>query len=572
MIEKAIENWLINTNETNYRVPFFQLLLNKYELVKNTHGPLEDGKDIVAKDADGKYIAFQLKSGDINTTEWRKIKSQIDELIELDIRHPSFESRRPDETYLVINGSVDTYANAKIKSYNKSMADRGFNKLKIIDKDELLQIFKEAQGKFTPDEYDDFYLFLDILTSDGSDLLPKEKIIDFLNKLIFSKKFTRESDRINAISSSLIIVSYLLDPFQNKNNYFAIFEAWTCLGALILNFSYKSKIKSEKWKESMELIISEIERNLILLKNETLHKKEFFEGSIAGETRTVYDSRALMVLGTLSVLEICLSCSDEDYHLDDELIKLIKENKDNLYFWGESAFPYVFSIIKYLEREGEKNTSIYLLKGIFNILIERNQPRKQFGLPDLYCDVKNVLEGLLRFDFDLKRYEYIILDILEIDSSKGFKEVYPEIMSVGRIRPGRTEKIMDEILHNSHLLKIDFKDFNGSSFILESLILMLTRRNKKDLLTKKWREISYIRMETFYCDNKEDIYSWRTFNGKFHDELPKSPQKWGDLVTKSKTIDTDMMYLENSLFMLFLILVFPHRANTTIINFLDDQF
>lgn len=76
MIEKAIENWLINTNETNYRVPFFQVLLNEYELVKNTHGPLEDGKDIIAKDAHGNYIAFQLKSGDINTTEWRKIKSQ----------------------------------------------------------------------------------------------------------------------------------------------------------------------------------------------------------------------------------------------------------------------------------------------------------------------------------------------------------------------------------------------------------------------------------------------------------------------------------------------------------------
>lgn len=501
-----------------------------------------------------------------------KNKVSIDELIELDIRHPSFESRRPDETYLVINGSVDSFANEKIKSYNKNMADRGFNKLKIIDKDELLQMFKEAQGKFTPDEYDDFYLFLDILTSDGSDLLPKEKIIDFLNKIIFSKKFTRESDRINAISSSLIIVSYLLDPFQNKNNYFAIFEAWTCLGALILNFSYKSKIKSEKWKESIRLILSEIERNLILLKNETLKKKKFFEGSIAGETRTVYDSRALIILGALSALEIYLSCSDEDYHRDQDLIDLIKENKDNLYFWGESAFPYVFIIIKYLEREGEKDIAICLLERIFNILIKRNQPRKQFGLPDPYCDVKNVLEGLLRMDFDLKRYEYIISDILAIDSSKEFKEIYPEVMRVGRIRPGRTGKIMDEILHNSHLLKIDFKDFNGSSFILESLILMLTRRDQKKLLTRRWREISYIRMETFDFDNEEDIFIWRTRDGKFHDELPKSPQKWDDLVKKSKTIDTGKLYLENSLFMLFLILVFPHRANTIIINFLDDQF
>lgn len=63
-------------------------------------------------------------------------------------------------------------------------------------------------------------------------------------------------------------------------------------------------------------------------------------------------------------------------------------------------------------------------------------------------------------------------------------------------------------------------------------------------------------METFDFDNKEDIFSWRTRDGKFHDELPKSSQNWDDLVKKSKILDTDEMHLENSLFMLFLILLF----------------
>lgn len=130
----------------------------------------------------------------------------------------------------------------------------------------------------------------------------------------------------------------------------------------------------------------------------------------------------------------------DDYHSDPDLIDLIKENKDNLYLGRESPFPYVFNIIKYLEREGEKNLAISFLERIFNILIDRNQPRKQFGLPDPYCDVKTVLEDLLRRDFDLKRYEYIISDMLAIDLSKDFEEVYPEIIRVGRIRPGRTEK------------------------------------------------------------------------------------------------------------------------------------
>ena len=572
MIEKAIENWLTNTNETNYRLPFFQILLNQYDLVKNTHGPLEDGKDIVTIDGEGNYIAFQLKTGDINIPEWRNIKPQIDELIELEIRHPSFESKRPDEAYLVINGVVEPFTNARIKSYNTTMADRGFTELKIIDKDQLLQMFIEAQGKFTPDEYDDFYLFLDILTCDGSDLLPKQEFIDFINKIIFSKELTRKTDKINGISTSLIIFSYLLDPFQNTNNYFAIFEAWTCLYALILNFSYKKGVELVDYGESLDLILMEIERNLIFLKNETLDKKDFFEGSIIGETEILYNSRALMVLGTLSALEIYLSCVKEDYHSEQDLIDLIKENKDSLYFWGESAFPYLFTIIKYLEREGEEDIATYLLNQVFQVVIERNQPRNQFGLPDPYCNVKNVLEGLLRHEFYFKRHEYLISDILAIDSSKEFTEVYTQIIKAGKKGAERTGTIMSEILHNSHLVKIDLKDFNGSSFILEPLILMLTRRNKKELLTQKWREISYIRMETFEFDYKEDFFSWYTKDGKFHDELPSSPQKWGDLVEKSEMIDSDEIYSENLLFLLFFILVFPHRANTNIINFLDVCF
>ncbi|WJI09503.1 hypothetical protein FGU46_05050 [Methanobacterium sp. CWC-01] len=567
MIEKAIENWLTKTNETNYRAAFFQVLLNEYELVKNTHGPLEDGKDIIAIDSDGNYHAFQLKSGNMNLTDWRNIKSQIDELVEIPINHPSFKPGQTHQSHLVMNGVVNSYAISKINGHNSSYVSRGYNELKIIDIHELLKMFKKAQGKFIPQEFDDFSLFLGLLNSDGRDLLPKDQFIDFLDQIIFSRDMVRESDKINAVSSSLIIVSYLLDPFQNKENYFALFEAWTCLAASIMRFAHKSGLK-DKWEESVELIMLEIKRNLSLLQDEVLEKKDFFEGSMIGENRASYNSRILLVLGTLSTLEIHLSLVKEDYKVNEELFELIKENQDNYFFWGESAFPFLFSIIKYLEKEDENEIAYSLLENMFLSIVNRNQPNKDFGFPNPYYNLRDVLEGILRLEFELKSYHYILTEIMAIDVSKEFAEVLPQIRMVGKNKPGQFEKVLNEILVKSNLKKIDFKEFNGSSFILETLILMLVRRNKKKTLMENWHDISYIRFETFEFDNNEDIFTWRCRDGKVHDELPKTPEKWNNLVSESKKLDPILSSYDPSL-LLFFALVYPHRANKSIINYLD---
>jgi hypothetical protein len=85
---RAIEDWLANATERSYQTAFCHLLnaIGYSVIHSTTHGPAEEGKDIIAKDINGRIIAFQLKRGNINVAEWRKIKSEIDELVELPIR------------------------------------------------------------------------------------------------------------------------------------------------------------------------------------------------------------------------------------------------------------------------------------------------------------------------------------------------------------------------------------------------------------------------------------------------------------------------------------------------------
>lgn len=567
MIEKAIENWLINTNENNYRVAFCQVLLNEGHKVFSTHGPLEYGKDIISMDSHGNYFAFQLKGGDINTKEYGKIQSQINDLVEISINHPSFDLDKPHNPYLVTNGLVDTYTNEKINKYNEEYVKRGYEKLKICDKNNLLQKFIKAQGKFIPKEFDDFYLFLDLLTLDGKDFLPKERFLGFLDHIIFNDIPKRKSDKSNAISSSLIIVSYLLDPFQREKNYYALSEAWTCLAASIIRFTERSKLEKDLWIASLNLIISEIERNLLLLKEETLNKKNFLEGSIVGESRTLYNSRILIVMGTLATLELYYFKSNNEYTFDKRILELIKDNGKNLYFWGESAFPYYFNLIKYLELNNENDLAEEFLESIFVRIVNRNQPRNNYGLLNPYYSANDALECISRLELEIQSFYGILMEILAIDTTKTLEEALPEIKMVGK-KPDSINKALIEILNKSNLGKMDFKQFCGSSFILESLILMLARRSKRPLLEEYWQNLSHIFLETFEFNNKEDLFAWFTKDGKYHEEHVNTPTKWSDLVKKANEKDKPF-YTENDAFLHFFILAYPHRANK-IVNYLDN--
>ena len=110
MIERAIENWLTNTTERSYQLPFCQVLLHKGHRVIDIskHGPMERGKDIVTISPDGTPCAWQLKTGKINTRTWREIKGEVMEMIELPITHPSVDKSVLHRSYLVTKASSKT--------------------------------------------------------------------------------------------------------------------------------------------------------------------------------------------------------------------------------------------------------------------------------------------------------------------------------------------------------------------------------------------------------------------------------------------------------------------------------
>lgn len=524
MIERAIENWLSNTNERNYQVPFCQVLLHKGHKViyVSSHRPMEQGKDIITIDSIGNYYAFQLKTGSIDLKRWRNILGEVKELIELPIIHPSVDKTKVHKSFLVTNGEITDEVRIQIDQINEDNQRKGreYSYLDVINGKALLKEFLDAEGEFIPKGLEDFRLFLELFLADGTDFLLKDKYFDFLNMAIFKDAPRQKSDAINGISSSVVIAAYLLNPYQIQRNYYALFEAWTCLTACMVRYAQKTGLKKEDWIDSLNLVISEIARNLSLLKDETLEREDFLEGSWLGDGGLLYRARATIVLGALATLEIYLHMADEKYIQDKKLLELIKDNIPILWFWGESAFPYFFSLIKYLELNNEGQIAQSLLNTLFLGIVNENSLRRPIGLANPYYSANDVLETVLGIDTG----------------------------------------------------KIDFSQFSGSSYTLETMILMIARRNGREALEKNWRKLSHIQFKEFKPDNFEDTFVWRTEEGSNHAAFPKATRSWAELIKKANDLsEVPDLYLKYSELLHFFILVCPHRTNKLLIGLLDQN-
>ena len=150
MQNKLVENWLISAGELTYTAPFVQLLINEgFTVLQAKGGTTEQGKDIIARDPNGVIHCYQLKHGNIGSSEWPQYRAQLDDLTEIPPKHPSI----PDgldtwECYLVTNGDITGQTLTTIVDYSKVRSKKGNMILKTVSKEELLRRFIDSFGEF----------------------------------------------------------------------------------------------------------------------------------------------------------------------------------------------------------------------------------------------------------------------------------------------------------------------------------------------------------------------------------------------------------------------------------------
>jgi len=264
---------------------------------------------------------------------------------------------------------------------------------------------------------------------------------------------------------------------------------------------------------------SEAIRDLSSLKEEMLTRTDFLEGDWRGDGAILYKIRGTIVLGALACLEMHQHTENKGYPKDSRVLDLIMKSIDTLFFWGDSAFPFLLEIIQYLEICGEQRTAALILGKFFLAIVEKRGSEKEVGFPNIYYSAGDVLEALIGME-------------------------------------GK---------------RLDLTEFRGCSYVLGPMIAMLARRNQRKVLEENWRKITYIQLNEFRSDNVEDIFTWRVKEGVNYSEFPKMTQSRAELKKDASCLDkVPNLYRKHLSLLRFFILVCPHRATNVVITLLDS--
>ncbi len=293
MIERVIENWLDSTTEREYQFAFCQALLSEGFRIHHvsSHGQMEQGKDIIATDKHGTHYAYQLKSGDIDQSAWRRtIRGEVEELVELPIQHPNIPQAAHSRAVLVTNGTITDPVRREITDRQAGWQRNGHSPLELITKWQLLEMFVKAQGTFLPRSPADFELFLRIFLRDKREPLNKEEFAGFLENSLPLTAEVKRMELRRTFSAIALLASYALSGCQRAGNSFALSEGWMLVIAHLLRLAEKVRSYEPVWLPSIELCVQAWEQSAEALVKESLEKKSWIEGNpfVDGDTIPFY--------------------------------------------------------------------------------------------------------------------------------------------------------------------------------------------------------------------------------------------------------------------------------------------
>ena len=528
MIENILENWLTNSNERTYQIPLCHLLrVQGHNVIHMTrHCGMELGKDIISIDSEGNVCAFQLKnvnSERMTLSQWREINSQIYDMVNLELVHPSLNKIEYHEhySYLVVNSYLDEEVARAIDDFNRGQdRQKQKNKLFVISKGDLITWGKESINSVWPKELKDINTFLTLYLKPGCELIPKEEFGEF-----FKAFFNFENDKnlnlveINRICSSFcVVVSILSHQYIENENHVSEVELWSMALFYIIGFGLKNGISDIEGINSIHNINIIIHNALMRLLDELKERDDFYQGDIIAD-KFIINARITHVNSLLVVLSLWEEVDKQGIPDKDKIREIILKNKNRLYLWGEYCGPQILSIFFYMCKHcPEISPQKYLFFLVDYILISNKDDNNLF-LANPYYDFIYVHNRLL-----------------------GFKKEQME------------------------------ESFDGDSFLLKPLIFLMVKHLWRQNLSLRWHEISKFTCRYFEPEDNWMQFLWRVDKGSDTSEVLKHTQSWNELlelVKHSKNVFPTFL-IEHPYLILLFIIVYPHRINSDNILLLDE--
>ncbi len=463
--------------------------------------------------------------GDITLNAWRKIKGEIDELIEIPIQHPSVANDFPNHrAYFVNNGFLKDTVRRLIHDRNRASTQRGLPKLNVIQLGDLVKDFVEVHGRFLPTEPRDFRRFLELFLVDGTALLPAGQFSAFLLSILaFGDMAPKKSEVRRAMGSALILANYVLSPYRETQNSVSLINGWVLVASHVLALASKARLPKKLWKPTFDLCIEGVEEGFSRLLSEVLTRDDFSQGDPLTDGM-VYRTRMTLLLGYLTVYENYLHLKSERSEFQEEIKNFVETQKRHLLLWSESATPAFLSVAWFLERHNKQLEAEQIILSIVEAIVSLNGPdSKGPGLADPYHPIEDVMRMYLQLGQDL-----------------------------------------DDISQ---------EDFEGLSYGLQSLVEWLARRLRRQSISRLWEKISHVCYSEFITDPQWATYLWYAEKGELHHRFPRKPESWKDLLNRAKDKNIEAvpeLLRQMPEFLALFLLVYPHRMRPNLVRFLDQ--
>ena len=526
MTARAIEDWLTNATEVGYQTAFCHLLNGMgYSVIHSTtHGPAEEGKDIIARDIKGKVTAFQLKRGNINVGEWRKIKSEIEELVELPIRHSSVKPGTKHQSVLVTTGFINEHVISRIDGQNNSWGSRGFRRLETWSGSDLLMQFIRHTGAFIPEPVPEFHRLLGMIVKGGGGQLDKSEFDHILRSILpIGEKdhVGSKKEILRKVKASAVIVEFALASFDKAGNDFAKLEAYVLFAFYILALASRYKIQREVFGPTLWIIENAIDSCTKNLWDAEKPPKKFVdpmtEPVIAPYKNTIVYG-ALAAQGLWYLLGGRSSWFNE---AREDLVKEMNKKRKQLFLASEAFVPAKFLISEFLRQHGQVRNG----DKMFEKLLQETIVRKVKGATSrpLWDPYMPTEQAMLR------------------DLGKPYDTFLPQ-------------------------------PWPSQSYSGYSLILIATNRLLKQDLKSLWYKITSLIFHEFVPVHEYQILLWRNRTGTMVQKMMPHPQSWAKLREEANSqtqIPRVFAHMEH--WLPYFLLVYPHRFSASRVLSLVDM-
>lgn len=535
MLEKLIENWLDNTTERSFQLPFCSILTAKgFTVVHITrHCGMELGKDVIAIDPEGVPCAYQLKTaggGKISLAQWQRDNRQLVDLVGGRLVHPSLPPHNWHRAFLVANGTIDEEVSRAIDDLNRGFLVDGnlSRKLETYLRGEFLKDAQELGTRLWPSELADYKLMLELFLEDGRSNLPKDKFAKLfeatlpLNDAKLAKKpSTAECRRLFA--SAALLCAIALTPFTKAANHVAEIEAWTILSVYVVGVAERFKLPASVFRPTLSLARHAIENCFKNLCDELQKRNSLLEGdSLLDNPFGLLNLRATWLIGLLSAYFLIRRLDGIPFDGDDDFIRdFCKRNSHRLKLWGEAAVPLFVCrawLLKFVSTPLEADRELSLL---LTAICELQQPKSKVALPSPHYGLDAVIAS-------------------QIGS------------------------MSDEINET----------FAGKSFTLEGVLQLFVRRNWKQELKTLWPKISRVDKMSYLHQASWKLFRWQNQDSCLKHEVRQPTQDWQTLrklaeSDRSKGIPRALG--SSSWLALLLLCVFPQRFTADFVCWLDSR-